>query len=72
MNAGSIVNMVVRLVMRRVIGKGINAGIDAVGNRMSRGKQGDGAGAGTQAPQTGKTQKRVKQSMRAARRLGRF
>lgn len=70
MNAGNIVNMIIRLVMRRLIGKGINAGIDAVGSRMSRGKP-DGA---SPAPGQGSAQarnlgKRARQAMRLARRL---
>ena len=72
MNGGNIVNMIVRVVMRRVIGKGINAGVDAVGKRMNRGKEGDAAQTGQSAPATRKTGKRMKQSMRMARRFGRF
>ncbi|WP_397541497.1 hypothetical protein [Roseovarius salis] len=72
MNANQIINMVMRLVMRRVIGKGVNAGINAVGKRMKNGQTEDGAEGSQQVQGATKTQKRVKQSMRAARRFGRF
>jgi len=72
MNAGNIVNMVVRIIMRRVIGKGINAGVDAVGKRMSRGKTDEGKEDDRPSPGAKTTGKRMKQSMRMARRMGRF
>jgi hypothetical protein len=72
MNAGNIVNMIVRMVMRRVIGKGIKAGIGAVAKRRGQGARGEDGQKDSQAPQTGKTQRRLKQSMRAVRRIGRF
>jgi hypothetical protein len=72
MNAGNIVNMIVRMVMRRVIGKGIKAGIGAVAKRRGKGARGEDDRQAGQAPQTRKTQGRLKQSMRAVRRIGRF
>ena len=69
MNAGNIVNMVIRLVMRQLIGRGINAGINKIGDRMDRGKSADETG---KAPDSGKTRQRMSQSVRIARRLGRF
>jgi len=69
MNAGNIVNMVVRLVMRQVIGRGINKGIEVVGDRMNKGKSAEEQG---QPPESGKTKQRMRQSVRMARRFGRF
>ncbi|MBZ8119257.1 hypothetical protein KUD11_11440 [Roseovarius sp. LXJ103] len=66
MNVNSMVNMVVRMVMRRVMSKGINAGMDAATNRMSKGRP-EGAQVDA-AP----TQKRAKQTMRMARKIGRM
>ena len=69
MNANQIINMIVRTVMRRVIRSGLNAGIDAVGNKMSKGKP----PKSTQPdPQAADTQKRMRQTMRVTRKLGRF
>lgn len=67
MNANQIINMVMRIVMRRVIGGGINAGINAMGHRLSKGK-----GETRDVPHAGEAQKRMRQTMRATRRMGRF
>ena len=62
----SIINMVLRLVMRRIVSKGINVGMDAATSRMSKGRP-EGAPI-----DSGPTQKRAKQTMRMARKIGRM
>lgn len=69
MNANTIINMIVRQVMRRVIGRGVNAGINAVESRMSGGKS---DAARKPSPNAGQTQKRMRQTMRLTRKMGRF
>ena len=69
MNANQIINMVVRMVMRRLLRSGVDAGINAVGKRMNRDKTPEEVG---KAPDTGETEKRMRQSMRMSRKMGRF
>lgn len=73
MNANRIINMVVRMVMRRLVRSGVDAGVNAYANRRDA-KAGKGEGQAQQgkAPKTGKTQKRMRQGMRMARRMDRF
>lgn len=70
MNANQIINMVIRQVMRRVMNKGINAGINAVGSKMAKGKSGDTPQSGQ--IDTGDSQKRMRQTMKMGKRMGRF
>ncbi|MFK7937914.1 MAG: hypothetical protein AB8B82_00935 [Roseovarius sp.] len=70
MNANQIINMIIRQVMRRVMNKGINAGMDAVGKKMSKGKQGQPQQ--TAQVDTGESQKRMRQTMKVTKRMGRF
>lgn len=73
MNANQMISMVVRMVMRQVMRRGVNAGIDAVANRKAKSRAGDDDHQNAkQAPGAGKTQQRMRQSMRALRRMGRF
>ena len=69
MNANQIINMVVRMVFNRVVRTGLNAGINAVGDKMSKGKTPDQAG---KAPDSSETTKRMRQTMRVTRKIGRF
>lgn len=74
MNANQIINMVIRMVMGRVLRSGVDLGINAVSNRMNRNKP---DGQQTQAgkpggPNAAETQKRMRQTMRVTRRIGRF
>lgn len=69
MNANQIINMVVRMVMRRVVRTGVNAGMDAVGKRMSKNGAGD---TGQPVAHSGEAQKRMRQTMRMSRRIGKF
>ncbi|RKF17066.1 hypothetical protein D6850_05995 [Roseovarius spongiae] len=70
MNANQIINMAMRMIMRRLMRGGINAGMDAVGKRMSKGKT--GAPAEGAPPQGKEAQKRMRQTMRSMRRMGRM
>ncbi len=65
MNANQLINMVIRMVTRRLL----RTGMTAVSNRMGKGKSSDGPG---QNPESAETVKRAKQTMRAARRIGRM
>ena len=67
MNANQIINMVVRMVMRKAVNGGMKAGIDAVSNKMAKGKA-----EKTSAPDPAEAQKRMRQSMRVTRKLGKF
>lgn len=69
MNANQIINMIIRQVMRRVMNKGINAGMDAVGKKMSKGKKPSQEGAQID---TGDSQKRLRQTMKVTKRVGRL
>lgn len=71
MNANRMINMVIRMVMRRVMRSGMNAGIGAIGKKMNKGKTEDG-NPSKDAPETKDTQKRARQSMKMARRMGRM
>lgn len=71
MNANQLISMALRMIMRRVMRSGVDAGIGAVSRRMSKGKDADGQDApGT--PQSGETQKRARDTMKIARRMGRM
>ena len=72
MNANQVINMVIRMVMNRVIRSGVNAGINAVGNKMSKGKDAGPNEQAGQAPQSAETTKRMRQSLRTTRKIGRF
>ena len=75
MNANQVINMVIRMVMTRLVRSGVNAGMNAVGGRMTRNKaSGDQQATrkGNGGPDSGETQKRMKQAMRVSRRIGRF
>ncbi|MEL6375614.1 MAG: hypothetical protein AAFQ04_00265 [Pseudomonadota bacterium] len=73
MNANQIINMVIRMVMRRALRGGVNAGIDAISKRKSKNQVADGQPAQAQGgPDSKETTKRMKQSMRMARKMGRF
>lgn len=63
MNIDRIIQMVVRQIVRRGVNAGINAGVDAVSRRK---------GGGADTGQAKNTKKQIKQSMRIARRMGRF
>ncbi|TCP61987.1 hypothetical protein EV663_103174 [Rhodovulum bhavnagarense] len=69
MNATQLINMAVRIVMRKFLNKGIDAGIDMATRRRQDTDPADRRDAHAQAQDT---KKRVKQSMRIARRIGRF
>lgn len=71
MNMNQVINMVIRQVMRRVINKGVSTGID-VASRKFGSKDAPETGAKPNAPDSGATQKRAKQTMRMARRIGRM
>lgn len=72
MNANQLINMAVRIVMRKLLHKGIDAGVDMASRR--------GHGADPEArpddpqgrAQANETKKRLRQSMRVVRRMGRF
>lgn len=66
MNVNQIINMIVRMVMRR----GLSTGMNAFGKRMSKGKGGESRQSG--AANTGPSQKRMRQTTRLAKRMGRF
>lgn len=72
MNANRIISMVIRMVMNRVIRSGVNAGIDKFSQRGKKSSDGQGAANPQQKKQTGDTQKRMRQSMRVARKIGKF
>ncbi|MEO1140575.1 MAG: hypothetical protein AAFW87_14110 [Pseudomonadota bacterium] len=72
MNANQIINMVIRMVVNRAVRGGVNAGINAVGNRMSKGKGGPANQAETDAPDSAETTKRMRQTLRATKKIGRF
>jgi len=67
MNANQIINMVMRVVMRKVINGGVNAGVNAVSSKMSKGKSSDAP-----AHDTAVTQKQMRQTMKATRRMSKF
>ena len=66
MNANTMITMAMRMIMRRLMRTGVNAGIGAVGKRMNKGKEGSGA------PDSKATQKRIRSTMKIARRMGRM
>ena len=68
MNANRIISMVIRMVVNRLIRTGVNAGV----NKMSKAKQYGPDETKGQAPQSADTQKRMRQSMRVMRKIGRF
>jgi len=68
MNANQLMSMAMRMIMRRVMRSGVDLGVGAVSKRMSKGKVENDAAA----PQSGETQKRARQSMKIARRMGRM
>jgi len=70
MNANQIINMVIRMVMNKVMRSGMNAGVNAVSKRMNKGKPTDAADQNPQA--TRDTAKRMNQTMKMARRVGRM
>ncbi len=72
MNANRIINMVIRMIMNRVIRSGVNAGIDKFSQRGKKSADGQGSADPQQKKQTGDTQKRMRQSMRVARKIGKF
>ena len=72
MNASRIINMVIRMVMNRLIRSGVNAGIDKFSQRGKKSPEGKGAADPQQKKQTAETQKRMRQSMRVARKIGKF
>ncbi|QFT93087.1 hypothetical protein FIU86_09545 [Roseovarius sp. THAF9] len=72
MNANRIINMVIRMVMNRLIRSGVNAGIDKFSQRGKTPPDGQGAADPQQKHQTAETQKRMRQSMRVARKVGKF
>ncbi|PTX55387.1 hypothetical protein C8N43_0020 [Litoreibacter ponti] len=63
-----IINMFMRIVMRKLIKAGINKGVDMA---AKRGAAGDEL-TPEQRQMAGKNKKRAKQSVRMARRIGRF
>ena len=69
MDAGRMINMVLRMVLRPLINKGINAGIA----RVSKGR-GAASPEEEQAhkQQSAQTAKRARQAMRVTRKIGRF
>ncbi|KRS14379.1 hypothetical protein XM53_01240 [Roseovarius atlanticus] len=72
MNANRIINMVIRMVMNRLIRSGVNAGIDKMSKRGKKPADGQNAPDPQQKQQTAQTQKRMRQSMRVARKIGKF
>ena len=71
MNAGNIVNMVIRMVMRRLLRQGVNAGMDAVGRQISKRRGGEEVEDGP-APDTRQAQQRMRQTAKMTRKMGRF
>ncbi|MGK7653048.1 MULTISPECIES: hypothetical protein [unclassified Roseovarius] len=72
MNANRIVSMIIRMVMNRLIRTGVNAGIDKMSKRGKKPADGKGAPNPQHKRQTAETQKRMRQSMRVARKIGKF
>ncbi|MFH0252701.1 hypothetical protein [Roseovarius aquimarinus] len=68
MNANRLINMAMRMIMRRLMRSGVDAGIGAVSKRMSKGKEGQSG----PAPETKQAQKRARDTMKIARRMGRM
>ncbi|MFD0858170.1 hypothetical protein ACFQ0Z_04205 [Roseovarius aquimarinus] len=56
------------MIMRRLMRSGVDAGIGAVSKRMSKGKEGQSG----PAPETKQAQKRARDTMKIARRMGRM
>ncbi|MEQ9258036.1 MAG: hypothetical protein RIG84_02950 [Roseovarius sp.] len=74
MNVNQMVNMIVRMVMRRAVKTGIDKGINAYADQRDA-QTGAGDTKGGQkrkAPDSAETRKRMKQSMRMMRKMGRF
>ncbi len=69
MNANRIVSMVINMIMRRLLRSGVDAGMNAVGKRMNKGKTDAEIG---KSPDSRHATKRMKQSMRITRKIGRF
>ncbi|MEO0752192.1 MAG: hypothetical protein AAFY25_10340 [Pseudomonadota bacterium] len=64
--------MAINMVLRRVMRTGIDAGMNAIANRK-KGQTPDAPDQPRQAaPDTRKTQQRMRKSMRLGRRIGRF
>ena len=77
LKANQILNMVIRMLTRRVVRGGVNMGINAASKQMSKSKgQAPDAASAQPAvqknPQQAQTTIRMKKSMRAMRRVGRF
>lgn len=74
MNANRIINMVIRMVTNRLIRGGVNAGINKLSQRGKNNAPSDGDRNtnSRQKTRTADTQKRMRQSMRVARKMGRF
>ncbi|PYC48409.1 hypothetical protein DI396_05355 [Litorivita pollutaquae] len=77
MNVNQVINMVMRQVMRRVVNKGIGVGMNSLSriggdkSKQSKAGQGDTPPSAPQV-QGGNTGKRMRQSTRLMRRIGRF
>ena len=65
-------NMILRMILRPLMNKLINKGVSAAFDRKDRSARKDPQTGEENSPWEKNSQKRVKQSMRAARRLTRF
>ncbi|WP_424435599.1 hypothetical protein [Planktotalea sp.] len=63
MNMNQIINMVIRRVMNIAINKGINAGVDQMAKRKGR---------NADDPDLQQDKKRLRQTARLTRRMGKF
>ena len=72
MNANQIINMVLRMVMRQVMRRGVNAGMDALANRKKKTAEPDDGAPRQASHNTAEAQQRMRQSMRAVKRINRF
>ncbi|MEL6595844.1 MAG: hypothetical protein AAFQ47_07895 [Pseudomonadota bacterium] len=72
MNANQIINMIVRMVMRRVIGAGVNKGIDMATKRGAKDPKNMTAEERMQAQQGKEAAKKMKQTAKMGRKIGRF